>query len=120
MKYFLGLVCLLAAGFLLCVGFYGSQKFMIEMKLQELTYVCPNSIPQHPAFKELRKEIIAAYDERNESFKNAAKTSTTYKEFKEKSDAISLKWEKEDKVGKIIEHHMDRELQKYQEWLRPQ
>ncbi len=117
MKYFLGLVCLLAAGFLLCAGFYGSQKFMIEMKLQELTYVCPNSIPQVSG---LREEVTAAYEERNEAFRSAAKTSTTYKEFKQKSDAILLNWEKEDKVGKIIEHHMDRELQKYQEWLRSQ
>lgn len=112
MKYFFGLVLLLAAGVVLCAGFYGFQRALIQMDLQTKLASCNTLVPENEEEKQLKEQIDALLAEEREKFKLAAKTSTTHKEFQRKCDELLLKWAKEEKLEKIIQAHNARISQK--------
>ena len=63
MKYMVGLFCLLAAGFLLCAGFYGYQRVMIQMDLQTKLPSCNTLEPENEEEKKLKEQMDALLEQ---------------------------------------------------------
>ena len=110
MKYLFGLFCLLAAGFLLCAGFYGYQRVMIQMDLQTKLPSHNTLVPKNEEEKQLKEQMDALLAQESEQLKRIAKNSATHKEFQQKSEELLLQWAREDKMGKIMQAYKDRAL----------
>ena len=87
-------------------GYYGLQRKLINMRLELLVADC-NPVPYEktPELIQLKKQICVIVEEENEQFKQAARTSKTDKEFRQKAQALIEQWDQENKVNKLIEQY---------------
>jgi len=108
MKYFFGLMTLLFIGFLVNAGFYGFQRWMIRAELQTVLASCDRSSGQTPSEKWLKEHTCTLVEKENEQFKQAAKNSTTRKEFRQKCDALLSQWAEEDAMGRLLREYETR------------
>jgi len=108
MKYFLGLMALLLAGFLVNVSFYSFQRWMISAELQTVLASCDRSSGQTPSEKWLKEHTCALVEQENEQFQQAAKHSTTRKEFRQKCDALLSQWAEEDAMDRLLREYETR------------
>ncbi len=93
-------------------GYFGYQRLAIHTALKLVLAECNPTVYNDPVEQEFKKKFCSIIEEENRQFKQAAASSKTVEEFKIKAEALIVQWEKENKIGKLIEQYRLRKQQK--------
>ena len=93
------------------LGYLGYQRVAINIALKLVLAEC-NPTDSDPDKAWVKERFCQVVEEENRQFKQAAASSKTAKEFQKKAETLILQWEKENKIGELIEQYRSRKQQK--------
>ena len=104
MKKAIWILAIIVVGVGIYFGYYALQRKLINMRLELMVAEC-NPVPYEktPELIQLKKQVCAIVEEENKQFKQAARESRTDREFRNRALVLIEQWDKEDKVGHLIE-----------------